>query len=768
MHLRQGVGSPSFPGVDHAFFSPQRILSQLQVLSEPYRQHGPTYAIINALANNIAQVPFLVKTGSRKEPRVVEEGESGGEWLELLEDPNPFLSSAQTKKAIVVWLSLSGETMIVKESREDRPIEPDEIPLRIWPLNGKDFDPIVDRRTSRLRGWAHRAQGAEARIFLPHEVVHVKYYNPYDPLRGLAPWEASMLDARQDFKASIYNEAFFENDATPGVVLVSQKPLHRDQKKDLQEAWENRHRGFTRRRRVALLQGGLDIRELSATHREMEFVQLKNMTLTALLGIYKVPRQELALEEHDNRATALARDRGFWTKTLIPIMRLIEDELWTQLTKDPSDGRVWIEFDLSVVEALNEGLDAKLEMVRKLQEAGYTLNQANEFLGLELPKPDPEVGDQVWVPPGLVPIEAVKFPDSSVEFDEFTGSPGLADEEEESQEVPSGEEGETGPSSGEVNEDEEVAEESAPAEGTAGVLTSVQKATVAAFVRARTEEDERRWRTILRASMIPHEPRFRRRYGNYLFKLREEQLKLLAKSGLGKKSAGRKFTEADVGFLVDEAEFDEFIDKYDWIPEVRASIDQTVFDEEKWAKRVKQMHRPIYFEVTQDATGQVFDELGGNFAFDVLDPRVLRVVQKRELILAKTNRTIRRAVKKQLQIGVANGESIREIADRVKRVFNFAKARSLTIARTEVAGATNGARFETMEGEGVEVHQWITARDEAVRFSHEKQEGKRKKIGKPFVLINQKGERSELLHPNDPAGPPGEIINCRCVAVARD
>ena len=41
------------------------------------------------------------------------------------------------------------------------------------------------------------------RVFLPHEVIHVKYYNPYEPLRGLAPWEAAQQDARQDFEKRI-------------------------------------------------------------------------------------------------------------------------------------------------------------------------------------------------------------------------------------------------------------------------------------------------------------------------------------------------------------------------------------------------------------------------------------------------------------------------------------------------------------------------------------------------------------------------------------
>ena len=116
--LRQ-TGGPSFPEADHSFFASPRLRLGFNQLLEPYRQSGLIYSVIRALAGPISQVPFKIMTGSRKDPRQVEEGEPGGEWQELFQNPNPFLSEAQFKEALVVWLSLSGGPMIVEEGRNE-------------------------------------------------------------------------------------------------------------------------------------------------------------------------------------------------------------------------------------------------------------------------------------------------------------------------------------------------------------------------------------------------------------------------------------------------------------------------------------------------------------------------------------------------------------------------------------------------------------------------------------------------------------------------
>jgi SPP1 gp7 family putative phage head morphogenesis protein len=154
--------------------------------------------------------------------------------------------------------------------------------------------------------------------------------------------------------------------------------------------------------------------------------------------------------------------------------------------------------------------------------------------------------------------------------------------------------------------------------------------------------------------------------------------------------------------------------------------------------------------------------------FSIGNPRVEAKLAELSHKITRIDNTIEAALQRELSAGVAEGESVAQLAARVRSVMDASKARSMTIARTETGFAFNTGRNEAMKQAGVERHEWLTARDGRVRDSHagvapngEPVDGQRVAIGEPFTMASG----ATLLYPLDPSGPPGEIINCRCVAV---
>ena len=96
--------------------------------------------------------------------------------------------------------------------------------------------------------------------------------------------------------------------------------------------------------------------------------------------------------------------------------------------------------------------------------------------------------------------------------------------------------------------------------------------------------------------------------------------------------------------------------------------------------------------------------------------------------------------------------------EQLKERFNFARARAKTVARTEVFGAVNHGRQVLMEESSFKRKKWFTAIDENVRTPHMEAHEQDKPIGKPFIVGGE-----ELMHPGDPEGSAGNIINCRCI-----
>lgn len=123
----------------------------------------------------------------------------------------------------------------------------------------------------------------------------------------------------------------------------------------------------------------------------------------------------------------------------------------------------------------------------------------------------------------------------------------------------------------------------------------------------------------------------------------------------------------------------------------------------------------------------------------------------------------------QLAEGLALGESQPKLAQRVRDAVGVTAPRARTIARTESHGARNVAamgmlqRFESAYGipPGVMRKQWQATEDERTRHTHHEADGQTVQFSEPFTVGG-----FSLAFPGDPAGPPQEVINCRCVTFA--
>jgi HK97 family phage portal protein len=712
------VAMPHFPSTDKAFFQAPRFKAN-DIFDHPYSVHSWTYALIRALATNIAKVPLVVKTGTRQDPRNVEIGSPGYEWQELFDHPNPNLSATEFIEAQVTWLSLSGECINVKVARGGGRVGPYDVPAELWPYSGKVFSHLIDKKSKAITGWSYYDRDINQTVpYLAHEVCQIKYLNPYYPARGLAPMEAAKMALGSDYRAAEFNQWFFENDASAGVVLVTPGDLDQDQVNSILESWSEEHQGPQRRRKPAVMKGGMSIQELGTTHREMEFVKLREFSLKELCAIFKVPDSEISNYQNLNYATASSVKIEFWTATLIPIMKMIEAALYSRLMLGPGQGKYWVEFDLSQVEALAEDDLSKLTAAKQAIDLGVPFNEVNERFQLGYEKQD-GWGDAPLLPADRtdarlydLPPDEQPEPEPAVPAIPAEPAPPPAKGEEEPAE----------------ETDEEEPEAEAVEESSTPGLTPDEEAHATAWLATLNRSKSSKWFDHLKQVLAPGEKKFLSKYRNYLFKLRSWQLAKLAEATKG----------GDIAM-------------------VRASPGDVVFPRREWDQKLKAMERPVYAEVTLNANNALSKELGGTFKFDVTDPKIVQAMERREAILAQTNGPLYDRIMHSLQKGSAAGESPADLAMRIKMDFNFQASRSVTIARTEVASSVSTVRYEGMGAEGVQKHEWITARDESVRPSHSEQEGQVVAMGEAF--------ENGLLYPCDPTGEPEETINCRCLAL---
>lgn len=122
--------------------------------------------------------------------------------------------------------------------------------------------------------------------------------------------------------------------------------------------------------------------------------------------------------------------------------------------------------------------------------------------------------------------------------------------------------------------------------------------------------------------------------------------------------------------------------------------------------------------------------------------------------------------RQQMAEGMRQGESIPQLAERVRQAAGVTEPRGTMIARTEVISTSNGAAIAQARTAGVEmVKEWIHTHDDRTRATH-----KNFSPANPLGIVHPRVPLSEpfivggfpLDFPGDPTGPPGQVINCRC------
>ena len=142
-----------------------------------------------------------------------------------------------------------------------------------------------------------------------------------------------------------------------------------------------------------------------------------------------------------------------------------------------------------------------------------------------------------------------------------------------------------------------------------------------------------------------------------------------------------------------------------------------------------------------------------------------RAARLSELIGDTTAREVLAVIEASERAGMTVSETARLVG---RAVYGEERVtmRSITIARTESAGALSQGSFDQAKqmGDLYRTKEWLSFSDDATRDSHRALNGTVVGIDEGFETIL--GNR--LMYPLDPSAPADEVINCRCVLAYSD
>lgn len=363
-------------------------------VTSPFSQVPTVYKAIKAIADNVPQAELIFKDWeSEKEiyPK---------DLTALMRKPNPLMTYNTFMQYVVGFQALYGEVFIVKVPSLGQQAGTYKLPAELWVFNPKKFIPVIVNGS--LTGWQHSG----SKEFFPNEqVIHLKDFNPENPMRGFAPTTPMDKIMDIDYASLVYNKAFFDNGATLGFMLSTEGSLSDKQVARLRTWLDKEHKGANQAYKTAILESGLKPVNVAESHKDMDFIEQKRFTREELLGVWRVPKALFNITEDLNYATFVGQMKIFWQYAIMPALMKVSDGLNVGLV-EPFNPQIYCEFDTSNVPAFQEDFKDKISVAKDLFMMGFTGNEINAKLQLGFE--DKPWRDKWWIPISTVPSEVAE------------------------------------------------------------------------------------------------------------------------------------------------------------------------------------------------------------------------------------------------------------------------------------------------------------------------------------------------------------------------
>lgn len=353
-------------------------------LIQAYEGHVWVYNCVRAIATNLASIPILPyvqKVVNKKPTWVVDEGH---ELRELLDKPNAYMSGYNLREYTAAGLLLTGNAYWFLEDMKTNEIK------EIWPLLPDMVKPVASKERM-IDHYLYRVGTTE--IQLPYDrVIQFRFMNPQSFVYGQGSLAAAKLAVMTDVFAQVWNKKFFQNAARPDVLLTTENILDDDVRKRVIQSWRQMHEGYTNQGKTALLEQGTKASPLTQGTKDMDFVNLRKDLRNEILAAFGVPPSVVGLLEFANYSNMDAQLKMFWTQTVLPLLKNMEDTLTMRAEQITFEfGRVF-QGDTSNVAALRPDMKQLADTLKTLTDSGIPINSAIE--ALDLPFEPIEGGDE--------------------------------------------------------------------------------------------------------------------------------------------------------------------------------------------------------------------------------------------------------------------------------------------------------------------------------------------------------------------------------------
>jgi HK97 family phage portal protein len=342
-----------------------------KTVSDMYRNHDWANIAIHTIARNIARTEFQLFEGDTEI--------TSGEWYDLFNHVNAYMSPSQLWEATSAWINCRGECIWMLER------ETAGIPKNIFVVDPENWFHTLNKKGTEITMWYYKPPDSEKKIpYRINEIVHFRAWNKWNQWRGMNPLIAQDENIEQDYHANVSNTKLVKNNSVPLGIISSEQVLNADQAEELVKRWEAAHKGSSKAHKVAVTGRGAKYERIGLMPSEMQYIEMRKWNRNSILARYGIPPILLGVKDDMtplSGSDTKEQSKSFWHKKLMPDLKFIEDVLKSKFF--PQYGvKLEGKFNTDNIDELQTDLKQKVEYAEKLWNIGFTANEINEKLEL--------------------------------------------------------------------------------------------------------------------------------------------------------------------------------------------------------------------------------------------------------------------------------------------------------------------------------------------------------------------------------------------------
>lgn len=346
-----------------------------------YKENGVVAACMNARLRVFSEVTFrFVAVSNGRLGKMF-----GTPDLALLEKPWPNGTTGELAARMIQDADLAGNFYAVKEGSRLYRREPDKMSIIL--SGNPDEDEFVD-----VLGYVYRPGGVRgpAYTYTPDQVCHWSPLpDPCHSYRGMSWITPILREVRADNAATNHKANFFENGATPNMVVKFPPDIMTEDQFERFKAKMNAdYSGRGKEYKTLYLAPGADVDVVGKDLQQLDFGATQGRDESRIASEAGVPAVLIGLKESLqgsslNQGNFAAARRQFADMTMRPLYRSSSAALETIVPPPAGKGAARLWYDASQVSFFREDMgdaatiqETKARTIRQLVDAGYTPESA--------------------------------------------------------------------------------------------------------------------------------------------------------------------------------------------------------------------------------------------------------------------------------------------------------------------------------------------------------------------------------------------------------